>query len=539
MQRYSQHFRTVTPQHTRIPESQQVRNRAGGWVFPVTDEVQLDRFLILGTDQGSYYASARELTRESATVIERLLEDGKGPWLVDRITEISESGRAPKNDPAIFALAMALKLGDLETRRRAAVAVPRVCRTATHLASLAEAVKVFSAGTGWGPITKRAFVNWLDSKTDDQLAYQLVKYRQRQGWTLRDVLRKAKPKPGTDARSNLYAWAITPSGAYGYEPAVPSLLESFEEVQSATRAAEVVKLVEAHNLPWEAIPDRWAKNLDVQAALFERMPITATIRQLGRLSSIGLLEAKSNATKLAVERITNEEILKRGRVHPMSLYLANEVYQSGHGLRGKLTWTSVQSIVDALGTAFFQSFRGLTPTGKTIVVGVDTSGSMTSGGIMGVPAFRCVEAAFVMAYVTLRSEPNARGLMFTTSAREFNLRGVETLSDLGTQARRLFSSFSGGTDVAQPILHATRSWSDVDAFVVYTDDETWAGGIHPVEANFQYRQRWGRATKLVSTAFVAHGYSTVPADDANTLAVVGFDESAPSIISDFLAVDNS
>ena len=40
----------------------------------------------------------------------------------------------------------------------------------------------------------------------------------------------------------------------------------------------------------------------------------------------------------------------------------------------------------------------------------------------------------------------------------------------------------GGTDCALPMLYATRKRLPVDAFVVMTDNETWAGNIHPVEA---------------------------------------------------------
>ena len=33
----------------------------------------------------------------------------------------------------------------------------------------------------------------------------------------------------------------------------------------------------------------------------------------------------------------------------------------------------------------------------------------------------------------------------------------------------------GGTDCAQPMLYAKRKKLAVDVFIVYTDNETWAG----------------------------------------------------------------
>ena len=37
----------------------------------------------------------------------------------------------------------------------------------------------------------------------------------------------------------------------------------------------------------------------------------------------------------------------------------------------------------------------------------------------------------------------------------------------------------GGTDCAQPMLYAKNKKLDVDVFIVYTDNETWAGEQYP------------------------------------------------------------
>ena len=55
----------------------------------------------------------------------------------------------------------------------------------------------------------------------------------------------------------------------------------------------------------------------------------------------------------------------------------------------------------------------------------------------------------------------------------------------------------GGTDCALPMVEALKHRWEVDAFVVYTDSETWAGDIHPAQALRQYRERMGIAAKLV------------------------------------------
>src|SRR5581483_7315445 len=100
-----------TSQSQPIPGTDQVRNSAGGYAWAVDDWKRLDRFLILGSEGGSYYASEQKLTVENAEAVRRCIA-ADGARVVARIVEISDAGRAPKNDPALFALAMAAGLGD-------------------------------------------------------------------------------------------------------------------------------------------------------------------------------------------------------------------------------------------------------------------------------------------------------------------------------------------------------------------------------------------------------------------------------------------
>ena len=53
-----------TPQSQPIPGKTMVANSAGGYSFPVDQWERLNRFLILGSEGGSYYASQQALTVE-------------------------------------------------------------------------------------------------------------------------------------------------------------------------------------------------------------------------------------------------------------------------------------------------------------------------------------------------------------------------------------------------------------------------------------------------------------------------------------------
>jgi 60 kDa SS-A/Ro ribonucleoprotein len=73
----------------------------------------------------------------------------------------------------------------------------------------------------------------------------------------------------------------------------------------------------------------------------------------------------------------------------------------------------------------------------------------------------------------------------------------------------------------------------VDCFVVITDNETYAGRVHPTVALQQYRNKMNPKAKLVVCGLTSTGFSIADPQDAGQLDCVGFDTSVPAVISDF------
>jgi 60 kDa SS-A/Ro ribonucleoprotein len=167
----------TTPQSEPDPAvaDRQKRNAAGGYAFKISDEARIHRFLTLGTTGGTYYTGERELTKANADVVLAAARE-RGEWLAEQAREISVAGRAPKQNPAIFALAAVAGLGDEEARKLALSYLPQVCRTGTTLFTFARYVRQFR---GWGPGLVKAVGRWYLAPEVDQLAYQAVKYRSR------------------------------------------------------------------------------------------------------------------------------------------------------------------------------------------------------------------------------------------------------------------------------------------------------------------------------------------------------------------------
>jgi 60 kDa SS-A/Ro ribonucleoprotein len=129
--------RRITPQSDPIPGSAQVPNSAGGYAWPVDDWTRLDRFLILGAEGGTYYIGQRDLVMQNHDALVRCIQ-ADGVRAVNRIIEISDTGRAPKNDPAIFALALVVTHGNPAAKALAFQNLVKVCRIGTHLFHFAE-----------------------------------------------------------------------------------------------------------------------------------------------------------------------------------------------------------------------------------------------------------------------------------------------------------------------------------------------------------------------------------------------------------------
>ena len=208
----------------------------------------------------------------------RALRRGRGPRTVREIVEVSREGRAPKNDPALFALALAAGRGDAATRKAALDALPQVCRTGTHLFQFATFVEGFR---GWGRSLRRAVGRWYAAQSADALAYQAVKYRQREGVTHRDLLRLAHPArasaPATRRSTSRPSTLACSSGSSA--AARPTVCRVWSRASFARsrrrRAAEAAALVREHGLPREALPPEHLTSPEVWEALLEDMPMTA------------------------------------------------------------------------------------------------------------------------------------------------------------------------------------------------------------------------------------------------------------------------
>lgn len=520
----------ATAQSETVPgRTDQVTNNAGGKVFAVSPEARLDRFLVLGSDSGTFYASARDLTEDNAWfILDDLAERGRA--VVDQIVAMSVSGRAPKNSPALFALALASSCGDAEVRHYALNQLPKVARTASMLF---EFLAYLDNHRGWGRAVRDAVADWYLLRDADKLAYQTVKYRNRAGYTHKRVLDKAHVAGAEGAHAAVLRWARYGKAREG----VPAVIRQFREVQEhPERTVEIITSVGCQ-LSWEMLPNEALADPEVWAALIaaDRIPVTALIRQLTRLTKLGVLDDAATS-RVVAGRITDPERLRRGRVHPVSVLVALRTYAQGDGAKPR--------IIDALNEAYTLAFGSLPAYDARVMHAIDVSGSMHGTSFNG-GVLTAAEAAAALVCTGLKQNPDAEVVAFTSGGHHRfggashveKFTGLSAGQRIDDAVRTLRDAHWDGsaTDAAAPILHALDEGIAVDAFIVYTDNETWCGKIHPYQALRRYREATGIDAKLVVVAVTSTGFTIADPAEPGMLDVVGFDTTVPTVVADFVS----
>jgi 60 kDa SS-A/Ro ribonucleoprotein len=515
-----------------------------GFTFTIDKWQRLTRFLVMGTEGGSFTLGEKELTLQNArSLLECILEDGIR--VVHEIVLVSKAGRAVKNSPAIFALAVCAANGDhLATRRAACEVIEDVCRTGTHLFEFAEYVNKMR---GWGRTLKTGVATWYTNKDLDKLAYQLVKYQQREGWSHRDLLRLSHPKvnglatrtgltASTDRLnfSNLLKWVVKgPEVGTLY----PDVVVAFEEAKTAPKE-RVIELIRQDGLTHEMIPTQLKNDPDVADALFQNMPLTAMIRNLANYTIYGVLgitgRGQINVDKACV-KLADAEYIHKSRVHPLTILLAMQQYLGGRSEQkdgqGRITkvktWSPITKLVKALEGAFYLAFANVEPTGLNYCFGIDVSGSMTRK-IPQVPQVSSCMVAAALALTIAKTEKNYAIAGFATNIVKLDITAEDTLQTAMHKAQ--MRNF-GSTNAAALITKATSERLPIDVFVIITDNDVNTGG-NPAGALRVFRKVMNRPkAKLIVLSTYASNISIADPSDAGMYDFAGFDANVPAMIA--------
>jgi len=653
----------------------QVLNYAGGYVWKLTQLEHVNRYLVLGgaKDMGNYYTQSSDINLECALSVLKMIRDPDPSQFVQLcalLKAVSVGGRAPKQEPVLLSLAAAIVFAKTPAEKQIAFETMKECvRIPTHMFMIAGFVRDLSMskpenkGKGWGAGFRKAISHYYTSRNGRDLAFQMTKYQNREGWTHADIIRmihidpmtladdgarlmfdyvmmknsrKAKvpsektlatlkasgkliipnpfkaltkeeflaklnsietppiPTQKTLAQFTAAAAATTAAPTAlkslvgGFVTAVTSIMPSAAAPKPAPTSAPAVAdsddddeeggsvakksgkkyhhqqltqlqqvahllkhlhavheagesknaslacaLIRSGRLVREHIPTVLFGSREIWATLLETMPLEALLRNLGKMTQNGVAGDKY---KEIVARMTDQTAILKARIHPIKVLVASKVYKNGHGDLGSLSWVPNHFISNAFTQLYQLSYGTITPTGQSIMVAVDVSGSMSSA-VLGSKVLTCRDASIAMALLYLETEKNVSIVAFSdglvdmsTPSRSQLRRGMTIDQALSATSGMSFSS----TDCVLPILHAIKHNLKIDAFIVLTDNETYAPNEHPQSALVRYRQLMGTQTKLIVIGMTGNCFTIVDPTDRKTLNLAGFDTSTPEIASMFL-----
>ena len=514
-----------TPQNKAIPgrEAEMVKGRSGGYMFEAGIWQTLKRCLLIGTAQSTYYANKRELTDNFVDTVKEAVAANP-----DRVAEeivYASNGRAINNSAPILALVL-LSMGDTPAAKQAFIETfPQVVRTGSHFY---EWLNYTKSMRGFGKVIKQVGTAWLAREDVKGLAYQLLKYQQRHGFTNRDALRLFHVKPITPEHDRLYDWVV--NGWSELPESAPS--EAMEQIWwyewLKRHPEETHRAISAGRLTHEMAAPVGKMDRQAWQLLFETMPIGALLRNLGSLTQLEVLRTDAVGNCDRVETLlNNKEYLRKARIHPIDVLKALKTYSSGGRVgRSKKTWTPVPRITDILEKALELSFSVVKPTNKVFLHAVDISGSMSYGVVDSV-GLSCCEIATTMALVTAKAEKNYAIRGFSTKFIDLGInRGDSFRSALKKSSNQNF----GGTDASVAYDWAVKHQFKADVICFWTDSESWAGRKHPAQALKEYRRKVNPNAKAVYVTLAPYNITLVDPQDKNSWDLAGFDPGIPRLI---------
>lgn len=510
---------------TEQVNDKQVLNNDGGYVFKSSDLMRVERFLKLGVEGGTFYQTQADLLNQNSKVVLSMIKGGRGIEVLNLTKEVSSKGLARKNDYAIYTLALLLTAGNTEVKTLAVQSVNEICRTGTHIFTLAQYLKDLR---GWGTIVKKTFKKWYLGKTESDLAYQVIKYQQRNKWSHKDLLRLNHIKAPNDIFGQIFAYIIK-----GEIPKsdVLNIIQGFELAKVVTTESDIISLIEKYHLSREMIPTHLLNKPSVIKAMLPFSGITAIVRSLASWTACGFIDEYKPENIIEIENVlTNKDVIKKSKIHPLQLLDAIATYSSGRGLKGNLTWKANHRIIHALEVAFELSFDNVEPTGKKIYVACDVSPSMTSDMNGSHLSCMLVEAMFVKLFIKTERNTIVKG--FTSNIQNLNISPNMSLS----QVEREFHNISwGGTDCSLPMIDTINNKiKDIDTFIIFTDNDT-NGGKHPYLKLEEYRKFSGNPkVKMIVCAMTSSGFTIANPDDNYMYDIVGFSPDLPITLNHIL-----
>jgi len=491
-----------------LPKADAV-NEAGGHAYKLSPKAALAQYAVTGCLNNTFYADAET---QLAKVIE-LSRQVDAVFIAQLALYARERGHM-KDMPALLCAVLAVK--DVAMLK---AVFPRVIDNGRMLRNFVQMIRSGAVGRkSLGTAPKRLINEWLESRSDEAVFKDSVG----QSPSLADVVKMIHPKPKTEVRAALYGYFI---GRDFNADALPALVRQFEQFK-AGESLDVPKV------PFQMLTSLPLGTKD-WTEIARNAPWQMTRMNLNTFARHGVFE-QAGLAELIANRLRDEEAVKKARVFPYQLMSAFTNTDE------KIPATVRDALQDAMEIAI-----GNVPklTGKVYVL-PDVSGSMHSpatGYRKGATSkVRCIDVAALVAAAIVRRNPQAEVIPFSDNVVQVSLNSRDSVM---TNAEKLASLPSGGTNCSAPLRELNRRKATGDLVIYVSDNESWVDGstrgymaeraTSTTEQWAQFRQR-NRQARLVCIDIQPNA-TTQAQERADILNVGGFSDQVFDVIAEFAA----
>ncbi len=485
-----------------LPKSTAV-NEAGGRAYAFDAKHVLAQYAVTGCMNATYYASAESQLQKVLKFCEQV-----EPRFIAKTAVYCREKGFMKDMPALLCAVLAKK--DPQVLRQV---FHRVIDDGRMVRNFVQMIRSGVVGRkSLGTLPKKLVLEWLESRTDEQLFRASVGNDP----SLADVIKMVHPKPVNPARAALYGYLI---GRQHDAEALPVTVKLFEAFKAGQRDVvpdvpfQMLTALELRKKEWTSI---------AQQASWQM-----TRMNLNTFARHGVFDDKDVVRQVA-NRLRNETAVKRARVFPYQLLQA---YKSAGTDVPVLVRESLQDAME-IATSNVPTVEG------QVYVCPDVSGSMGSpvtGHRAGATtAVRCIDVAALVAAAMLRNNRTAEVLPFENDVVEVSLNGRDSVM---TNATKLASIGGGGTNCSAPLVKLNRMNARGDLVVFVSDNQSWvdsAGGGRSTATMAEwakFKQR-NPSAKLVCIDIQPYG-TTQAAERSDILNVGGFSDQVFEVIAAF------
>lgn len=494
----------ATSRGRRLPQADAL-NEAGGTAYALPPRERLAQYLMTGTLNGTFYATAQS----QLDAILGLADELDAEYLAKAAIYARSRGHM-KDAPALIAAVLTRKDSSL-----AKIVFEQVVDNGKMLRNF---VQILRSGQterkSLGTAPKRLVQRWLENASDRQLLNASVGQQP----SLADVVKMVHPRPHDAMREALYGWLI---GKTADETKLPEIIRDFERFKRGEGDMPDVDFRLLAGLPLTT--EQWKQ-------IARNAPWQMTRMNLNTFARHGVFDGELDGELdgLLATRLRDPEAIGRVRVYPYQLLVAyaNAAAEVPAVIR--------EALQDALETSLANVPE---LEGRTWVL-IDVSGSMSSpvtGQRSGSTSkVRCIDVASLIAAAILRRNPVAGVVAFDTAARELLLNPRDSLV---TNTGKIAGLVGGGTAVSSAFALLNSKAAAGDTVILVSDNQSWAdtgnGATQTMREWEAFRQR-NKAARLVCIDLQPYGtVQAAPRDDV--LHVGGFSDAVFDVVASFTA----